>query len=220
MLKNISEAKFNKALIPIAQRLMEPEIQKQITFDAYFTDVLLHEMAHGLGPGMITVNGRQTEVSRELKELYPAIEECKADIVGLVNSFFLINKGVLPKAMADQIPAAYTAGIFRAVRFGSEEAHGKGVLLAFNYLRAKGAITYNTATKRYGVNYKIFPNGVRELARELLEAQAQGSYDTSKQLLDTYGVMNAEIKEAIGKLKDLPVDIRPHFTILNKMQQW
>ncbi len=220
MLKNVGQAKFEKILLPIARLAVEPALLPRITFDTYFTEALLHEMAHGVGPGKITVDGRETEVNRELKELYPAIEECKADIVGLLNGAYLLKRKVLPREMAKQLPAAYLAGVFRAVRFGAEEAHAKGVLLAFNYLVKAGAITYNGKSGRYGVNYKTFDKGVRDLSRELLMVQALGSYAEAQKLLQTYGEVAPEMQRVLDSLEDLPVDIRPRYTIEQKMASW
>ncbi len=220
MLKNVTEAKFNKVLIPIAKRAIAPKLLDLVQFDAYFTDILLHEVAHGMGPGKITVEGRKTEVNRELKELYPAIEECKADIVGLVNGAKLVKKGALPRKMAKQLPACYLAGIFRAVRFGVEEAHAKAVLLGFNYLLKHKAITYNSICECFDIDYKRFNKTVTELARELLLVEAKGSYAGAQALLKQYGGVSPEMKKVLDKLASLPVDIRPQFTILEKMKGW
>ena len=220
MLKNVTEAKFNKVLLPIAKQVVDEKLLAQITFDTYFTDILLHEMAHGMGPGQITVDGRKTSVNAELKELYPAIEECKADIVGLVNGAFLVGKGALPKEMAQQLPVTYLAGVFRAVRFGTEEAHGKAVLIAFNYLFKGGAFTHDGKTGRFGVNHDLFDKKARELAGELLLLQARGSYADARQLIETHGTVTPQMKQALARLGDVPVDIRPRYTILEKMKAW
>ena len=220
LLKNHSEAKFNKVLVPIAKRVIDEKALADITFDAYFSDILLHEMAHGIGPGKIKVDGKETSVNKELKEIYRALDECKADIVGLINGEYLVKKKALPKAFHKQIPVTYLAGIFRAVRFGTESAHARGVLLAFNYLRDKGAIDHDAKTGRFSINMKKFYGAVRELARELLLAQAKGSYKDAKALLDKYGVVRPEMKAALDHLTDVPVDIRPRYTILDKMKSW
>ena len=220
LLKNHSEAKFNKVLIPIARRVVDEKEFANITFDTYFSDILLHEMAHGIGPGKIKVDGRTTSVNRELKELYPAFEECKADVVGLLNGEYLIKKKALPRTMLKQLPPTYLAGIFRAVRFGVEEAHAKGVLLAFNYLMDKGAITHDDKTKRFSVDHKVFFKAIRELSRELLMVQARGSYKEAKALLDKYGVVRPQMKAALAGLTDVPVDIKPSYPILEKMKSW
>jgi len=220
MLKNVIEAKFNQVLIPIAKKLVDPALLEHVRFDPYFTQILIHELAHGMGPGKIEVDGRRTDVNKELKELYPGIEECKADIVGLVNGAYMIEKGHLPKEMKTQLPATYVAGVFRSIRFGTEEAHAKAVLLSFNYLREQGAVTYDEETERFGVNYETFDAKVRDLARELMLLQAKGSYDAAKAMLEKYGHATPEIKKALAKLGDVPVDIRPEYTIVEKMESW
>jgi hypothetical protein len=218
LLKNVIEAKFNKVLVPIAQRLLAPELLPRVQFDPYFTEILIHELAHGMGPGKIVVDGRATEVSRELKELYPAIEECKADILGLVNGFELVDMGLLPQEMTAQLPATYVAGVFRAVRFGVEEAHGKAMLTSFNYLREKGAVVRDPASGRYSVNYDRFRAQARELARELMMVQARGSYAEAKAMLEKYGEPDEELRADLAKLDGIPVDIRPQYTVLEQMK--
>jgi hypothetical protein len=220
MLKNVTEAKFNRVLVPIAKQAIDEKLLERVDFDTYFTEILLHEMAHGMGPGQIKVEGRETSVNAELKELYPAIEECKADITGLVNGAFLIKKGALPKEMAERLPATYLAGVFRAVRFGTEEAHGKAVLVAFNYLFRKGAITFDDKTGRFGVTYERFDKVVRELDGELLLLQAKGSYADAKKLIEDYGTVQPQMKQVLGRLTGVPVDIRPRYTIEQKMKAW
>jgi hypothetical protein len=220
MLKNVTEAKFQKALVPIAGQVLDQKLLGLVDFDTYFMEILLHEIAHGMGPGEIKLDGRKTTVNAELKDLYPIIEEAKADITGLVNGAYLIKKGALPKKMARQLPATYVSGVFRAVRFGTEEAHAKAVLLGFNYLRKAGAITYDPKTQRFGVNYRLFNAKVRALCGELLLVQAKGSYAGAKQLIDAYGHATPEIRQAIERLGEVPVDIRPRYTILDKMKSW
>jgi hypothetical protein len=220
MLKNVTEAKFNKVLIPIAQHILEPKLLSDVVFDSYFTDILLHEIAHGMGPGEITVGGRQSSVNKELKELYSALEECKADIAGLVNGLYLIKRGALPKTMRKQLAPTYVAGTFRAARFGAEAAHARAVLIGFNFLRENGAITYNRQTKRYGVDYRKFERGVRALAKILLLIQARGDYAGAKALLQRYGHVSAEMKGLLDTLNGIPVDIRPSYAILDKMTGW
>ena len=220
MLKNVTEAKFNKVLVPIAKQVVDDKLLELVDFDTYFTEILLHEMAHGMGPGEITVHDRKTSVNAELKELYPAIEECKADIVGLVNGAYLIKKGALPKEMERRLPATYLAGVFRAVRFGTEEAHGKAVLVAFNYLFKGGALTFDQATGRFSVSYELFDKRVRKLAGELLLLQAQGSYADAKKLIETHGQVSPQMQATLSRLTGVPVDIRPRYTILTKMRTW
>ena len=140
MLKNVHEAKFEKLLKPIAEIVIEPEQLKYVTFDAFFNHTLMHEMSHGVGPGYIKVNGKETEVKKELKETYSTIEECKADILGMYNNLFMIEKGVYPKEMENEVWVTFLAGAFRSMRFGIGEAHGGGNAIIYNYLLEKGAL--------------------------------------------------------------------------------
>ena len=118
MLKNVAQAKYDKLLVPIAKIVLDPDQLQYVTFNSFFTHSLMHEMSHGIGPGFITVNGRKTEVRKELMETYATIEECKADILGMYNNLFMIEKGVFPESFEKETYATFLAGIFRSVRFG------------------------------------------------------------------------------------------------------
>ena len=138
MLKNLHEAKFEKLLNPIAEIVLDKDQLPYVTFDGFFNHTLMHEMSHGVGPGIITVNGRKTEVKKELKETYSTMEECKADILGMYNNVFMVDKGVYPKKFIKELYVTFLAGIFRSVRFGVNEAHGGGNAIIYNYLLEKG----------------------------------------------------------------------------------
>ena len=141
MLKNVQDAKFAKILTPISKVVLTPEDQKDLAFEAFFTHILVHELMHGLGPHNITVGGRQTTVRQELKETSSAIEEAKADISSLFAIQYLIDKGVLPKSLERQLYTTFLASTFRSIRFGINEAHGRGIAIQLNYLLDKGAVT-------------------------------------------------------------------------------
>ena len=148
MLKNVHEAKFEKLLKPIAEIVLDSDQLKYVTFDAFFNHTLMHEMSHGVGPGFIKVNGRDTEVKKELKETYSTMEECKADILGLYNNIFMIEKGVYPKSIEKDIWVTFLAGAFRSMRFGISEAHGGGNAIIYNYLLEKGGFVFDEATTK------------------------------------------------------------------------
>jgi len=218
MLKNVGEAKFNKSLIPIARTLVDPELTQRIDFEAYFNDILMHEMSHGLGPGVIALpDGTKTTVNLALKETYSAIEECKADVLGVHNTLYLVSRGIFPADLRPRTEATSLAGIFRSVRFGVEEAHGKANIVEFNFLREEGAYTFDPATGRFGVNSSKFPDAIRKLARRLLTIQGEGDYEGAKTLLDRYGQMTDEVDAALGRLAHVPVDIRPIYTLGEKL---
>ncbi|HKI80742.1 MAG TPA: hypothetical protein VKA04_03770, partial [Pseudodesulfovibrio sp.] len=224
LLKNVAEAKFKKILLPIAKRMMVKEQIPLVTFDAFFTNTLTHESAHGLGPGMITVkqDGKdvKTDVNKALKDLYPTIEEAKADILGLYNSPLLIAKGALPGSLSKQVYASYLAGFFRSVRFGASEAHGRANLISFNYLMEKKGIALDPKTHKYRVNYDKIAAAVKALASDLLAIQARGDYAAAKAFIEKYGNLSEGMKAALKRLEGVPVDIRPEYTVLRKMKSW
>ena len=218
MLKNVHEAKFEKLLKPIAEIVLEPEQLKYVTFDAFFNHTLMHEMSHGVGPGFIKVNGKDTEVKKELKETYSTMEECKADILGMYNNIFMIEKGVYPKESENQVWVTFLAGAFRSMRFGIGEAHGGGNAIIYNYLLEKGGFVFDESNKKVRVDFeKIYP-ALKELCNLVLTIQAEGNYQGAKDLIAKYAVNSPTIETLRIKLENLPVDIKPVFAIEEKLK--
>jgi len=211
-LKNMMEAKFQKSLIPIAGRILSAEDAAKVTFDAYFTEVLLHEICHVLGVNTITMpDGSQTTVGKALKDLNTPIEESKADVTGIASVPFLAAKGLIPKEREAEIYTTYLAGMFRSMRFGTTEAHGLGVLIQWNFLREKGAFVQDIATGQFRVDPAKIKGAVAELARALLILEGDGDYAAARAFVDRYGKMDEATKRTIGGLADIPVDIAPLF---------
>ena len=218
MLKNVHEAKFEKLLKPIAEIVLDPEQLNEVTFDAFFNHTLMHEMSHGVGPGFIKVNGKDTEVKKELKENYSTMEECKADILGMYNNIFMIEKGVYPKESEKQVWVTFLAGAFRSMRFGIGEAHGGGNAIIYNYLLEKGGYAYDEGTQKVKVDFeKIYP-ALKELCNLVLTIQAEGNYQGAKDLIAKYAVNSPTIETLRKKLDTLPVDIKPVFEIEEKLK--
>ncbi len=213
MLKNVQDAKFNKTLIPISRVVLNPAQQRNLAFEAFFTHILTHELMHGLGPHNITVRGEQTTVRKQLKELYSAIEEAKADITGLWALQYLIDKGVVDRELQRTLYTTNLASMFRSVRFGITEAHGRGVAMQFNYLTDEGAIRFNDKTGTFSVNEAKIKDAVRKLTNEILTIEAEGSYDKAKALLEQYALIRPPMKSALDRLKVVPVDIEPIFPL-------
>lgn len=213
MLKNVQDAKFSKTLIPISRVVLNPAQRATLTFESFFTHILCHELMHGLGPHNITLNGEETTVRKQLKELYSAIEEAKADMTGLWALQYLIDKGVFDKSMERSLYTTYLASMFRSVRFGITEAHGRGVALQFNYLTDEGAIKFNDATGTFSVEDSRIKEAVRKLTHDLLTIEAEGSHSKAKEMLDKYAVIRPPMKQALDKLKSVPVDIEPVFPL-------
>lgn len=213
MLKNVQEAKFNKTLVPISKVVLDPAKHSDLSFDAFFTHILAHELMHGLGPHNIKVGGKETTVRLQLKELYSAIEEAKADATGLWALQYLLDKGVVDRAMERTMYTTFLAGIFRSVRFGITEAHGKGVALQFNYLVDEGAIRVNEAAGTFSIDPARIKEAVRKLTRDLLTIEAEGSYEKARALLDKYAVIRPQMQKALDRLDQVPVDIEPAFPL-------
>jgi len=213
MLKNVQDAKFNKTLIPISRVVLAPAQQKNLAFDAFFTHILMHELMHGLGPHNITVDGRATTVRLQLKDKYSAIEEAKADMTGLWALQYLIDKGVIDRQMQRTLYTTYLASMFRSVRFGITEAHGRGVAMQFNYLTDEGAIKFNDKTGTFSVDETKIKDGVRKLTHELMTIEAEGSYEKAQAILEKYALIRPQMKSAFDKLTNVPVDIEPIFPL-------
>jgi hypothetical protein len=213
MLKNVQQEKFQQTLIPIAHVVLAPADERALSFDTFFTHILMHELMHGLGPHNINAGGRDTTVRMQLKELYSAIEEAKADISGLWALQYLIDKGVMPKSLERALYTTYLASTFRSVRFGITEAHGKGIAVQFNYLMDKDAIRYNERAGTFSINPARVKEAVRDLTHDIMTLQAEGSYDKAKAMLDTYGVVRPPMQRALDRLGNVPVDIEPIYPL-------
>ena len=217
LLKNVNEAKFSQLLRPIASRVLAPEQQSFVSFDAFFNHVLMHEMSHGIGPGYIVVDGRKTEVREELRETYSTIEECKADVLGMYNNIFMIEQGEFSQEFENQVWSTFLAGTFRSVRFGVNEAHGAGNAIIFNYLLEKGAYRYNADQQTVEVNFDTIYDELESLIHKILMIQATGDYQGAAELIEQYGAMSPTMESLVEKLDDLPVDIKPVYEIHERM---
>jgi len=213
MLKNVQEAKFNTILKPIAKVVVDPRQQSLIAFEPFFTHILAHELMHGLGPHTLTLNGRETTVRQEMKEIGSALEEAKADISSLFALQYLMDKGYIDKEKERQLYVTYLASMFRTVRFGLNDAHGKGMVLQFNYLVDKGGIVFDKSRRSYMVDFEKIKPAVRQLTGEIMTIQAEGNYDRAKTLLKRYSALPAEMQSLLKKLTTIPVDIQPMFPL-------
>ena len=213
MLKNVTQAKYEQVSIPIMARVLSEEDQKRVSFDAFFNHIVLHEMCHGIGPGKIVLDGKETTVGKALKDTYSVLEEAKADVVGLYLFPLMIEKRVFDAGLQDQLYASFVGGIFRSVRFGVGSAHGGANVITLNYLLEKGGIAYDDASGRFSVNYAKIEGAVRDLARDILMIQALGDYAGARAFLAKYRHVAPSLKKALGMLEDIPVDIRPIFAV-------
>jgi len=210
MLKNNQEAKFRMVLQPISKVALAAADQGKVAFDAFFTHILMHELMHGLGPHSITVGGRATNVRQELKETYSAIEEAKADVSGLFALQYLVDHGKLDKAFDDTMYITYLASMFRSIRFGINEAHGRGVAIQLNYFLDHGGVTV-ASDGTFAVNPARIRQNVIDLTRDIMTLQAVGDHAAATQMISTLGVVRPQVQAVLDRLRDVPVDIEPRF---------
>ncbi|MEO8077844.1 MAG: hypothetical protein ABI818_16075, partial [Acidobacteriota bacterium] len=201
---------------PISKVALPAADQKNVSFEAFFTHILMHELMHGLGPHNITVGGRATTVRQELKDTYSAIEEAKADASGLWALRQLAERQLIDPAIRKTMYTTFLASAFRSIRFGVNEAHGRGIAVQLNYLLDAGA-------------FKVLPGGaftvddakigeaVTALTREIMTIEAEGSYAKAKELIERLGVVRPQVQKVLDRLASVPVDIEPRFTTADKL---
>ena len=216
MLKNVQDAKFAKILTPISAVVLTGADRRDVSFEAFFTHILMHELMHGLGPHAVTGGGQQTTVRQALRDTSSYMEEAKADVSGLWALHALIDKGVLPKRLERSIYTTFLASMFRSIRFGINEAHGKGVAIQLNYLLDHGGIVAR-ADGTFTVDHSRIRDGVTALTREIMTIQAQGSYEQAKALGERLGVVRPAVARALEKLSSVPVDIEPRFVTADQL---
>ncbi|MGE6449904.1 dipeptidyl-peptidase 3 family protein [Pseudoalteromonas tetraodonis] len=205
-LKNAMRAKFDKILVPIAEQLIVPEQRKHITFDAFFANTMFHEVAHGLGIKN-TITGKGT-VRQSLQEHASALEEGKADILGLYMVEQLLKKGEITEGTLEDYYTTFMAGIFRSVRFGASSAHGKANMIRFNFFAQEGAFSKNE-DGLYSINMDKMGDAMAKLSRLILTLQGDGDYEKVDQLIATHGDIKAELAKDLEKLSkaNIPVDV-------------
>ena len=214
MLKNVQEAKFRKTLVPISQVALSAADRRQVSFDAFFTHILMHELMHGLGPHQ-TAEG--ATVRKAMQEAGSALEEAKADISGLFALQLLVDKGALDRSLERTMYVSFLASAFRSIRFGTNEAHGKGVALQLNTLLDAGAVRVAPDGTLAVVPERI-RQAVAKLTGEIMTLQASGDVERAREWLRKLGVVRPEVKRVLDKLAGVPVDIEPRFTAADKLR--
>ena len=206
-LKNAMRAKFDRIMLPIGKELIAEDQQEHIEFDSFFANVMFHEVAHGLGVKN-TVNGRGT-VRDALKEQAGALEEGKADILGLYMITRLQEQGELPDVDLDDNYVTFLAGIFRSIRFGAASAHGRANAAELSFLEERGAFTRDSATGRYRVDFPRMRAAVDSMAGLILRLQGDGDYEGVKRFMAERGKLPATLQGDLDRLgtAGIPVDI-------------
>ena len=206
-MENVIHAKFDKILVPVANELIAPEQLQHVTFDAFFQNTMFHEVAHGLGIKN-TVNRKET-VRRVLKDYASSFEEGKADVLGLYLVEWLADHGEFDKSKLMDNYVTFLASIFRSVRFGASDAHGKANMVRFGFFMDMGAFTRDPITGKYSVNPEKMRAAVQALSAKLLTIQGNGDYAAAKKLTDSQGVISPQLQTDLERLSkdNIPVDI-------------
>jgi hypothetical protein len=205
-LRNAMQAKFDKILVPIADKLIAEELQAHITFNAFFSNIMFHEVAHGLGIKN-TLDGRGT-VREALREHSSALEEAKADVLGLYMITELFDRDELHEGEILDHYVTFLAGIFRSVRFGATSAHGRANMIQFNHFSERGAFARGH-DGRYRVDLERMREAVGELAGRILMIQGDGDHSGAGALLESHGVIRPELAEELARINaaGIPVDV-------------
>ncbi|GHA96494.1 hypothetical protein GCM10009069_19410 [Algimonas arctica] len=209
ILSNVLGAKYDRILAPIGERVLVSD-QAALTAKKWMSNnTLFHELSHSLGPGVITVDGRETEVRLELKDLYSGIEEGKADVMGAYNILYMMDEGELDAADRNAFLATYFTGKFRSMRFGTGAAHAKGAAYQYSYYREVGAVEWLPEQERFRIDFDKLAQAISDLTGKVVMLQGDGNYAAAKAFMDKYAVLDAEAEIVLGNLNDIPYDIRP-----------
>jgi hypothetical protein len=207
--KNFMDARVDHVILPIARRLMRQDQVGLATADGYMTTTLMHEISHGLGPSFSRTAAGRRDIREAIGPAFGGLEEAKADIVGLYALRWLADHGKFPATKLAECYVSEVAGIFRTVRFGVAEAHGRAEIMEFNFLTERGAITFDQGSGRYAVDVAHMPEAIAALAKELLEQEAAGDRARVEAWFARYGAMPPQLAQALERVRDVPVDFDP-----------
>lgn len=211
LLNNVLGAKFDLILAPMAEHILVPGQAALLVKKYMAMETLFHELSHSLGPGTIMKDGVETTVNAELKELYSGIEEGKADVMGVYNILYLMDRGELPMEEKDSLLATYFVGLFRSMRFGIDEAHGRGAAYQYTYFKEKGAFSVDPGNGLYIVDFAVLEQAITDLVHDIVVLQGNGDYQAAAAFLDQYAKTDDAFDAAVDRLSDIPVDIQPEY---------
>src|SRR5260370_22112576 len=196
---------------------MRPAQAAQGAGDGDLAGTLVHESSHGLGRVFARKKGRQLDISEAIGRAFSGLEEAKADVTGMFGLEWLMDHGALPKQRSQEYYASYVAGIFRTLRFGTGEAHGRAEMMEFNYLLEQKAIS-RESDGRYAIDYVHIPEVIARLAKQLLDMEATGDRARAEAWFAKYDKMPAELKSALATTSYIPVDIYPKFSFPDNVE--
>jgi hypothetical protein len=213
LLRNLIETKFDRIMKPIGMKVLDPSLHDRLAGDAFFDQVLFHELSHSLGPAFTKVDGKEVDVRIALGPAYTALEECKADAMGAYNVLFMIEQGQLPADSREKVLTSYFAGLFRSVRFGVAEAHGQGAAIQINRYLEGGGAAFDASKGAFTIDFAKLEENIGTLVHDLVMLQHEGDKTKAEAFIAQYGVMSKAMEVALAGLEGIPVDIRPVYPV-------
>jgi hypothetical protein len=214
--KNFMDARVDDIILPVAQILMKPDQAAKATAEGYMASTLLHEISHELGPAFARRAGKRVDIREAIGPAYSGLEEAKADVTGMFGLKWLVDHAFLPKERLPEYYASYVAGIFRTLRFGTGEAHGRAEMMEFNYLQENGALAF--ADGRYTIDYQRIPAVLEQLCKRLLEMEDSGDRAGAEAWFTKYDKIPGELAKALTATASIPVDVDPVFSFPDRIQ--
>jgi len=212
--KNMFEARFNAIITPVSKKLIDESQISYLSDEGFFQFVLMHEICHAIGPRTVKVGDKKgMAVNAAIGPNYSALEECKADVSGLYSLAYLIDLGVVDASKEKNFYVSYLGSLFRSVRFGLHQAHAKAAAIALNFLRENGALSYDSNSNRWAVNFDEFRQGIKLLTAELLILEGDGLNENVVEFFNKWAVMTPPLQASLKKVNDLPIDVLPQYSI-------
>lgn len=215
--KNFMDARVTYIILPVARKLMEPKQAAKVSGEAYLLGTIMHEICHGLGPSFARTPAGKVSIREAIGPGYSSLEEAKADVTGMFALKWMVDHDALPRNKLPEYYTSYVGDLFRAVRFGTAEAHGQAEMMEFNYFSERGAIVRN-ARGRYAIDYEKMPDVVADLTKELLEIEATGDRSRAENWFKKYGTMPEELNASLKAASAVPVDIDPVFSFAERVR--
>lgn len=212
--KNMLKARYNTIIRPVALRLLHPEQLQYLTNDGFFQFVLMHEICHALGPRVVkTGPGKGEPINTAIGPDHSALEEAEADLAGLHSLVYLMDRGVVDRAREKEFFVSYLGALFRTIRFGIGEAHGKAAAISLNYLVAEGAIVYDASVRRWSIDFDRIRGGVERLTRELIVLEGDGDPAAVKDFFARWVTMTDALSASLAVADDIAIDVLPAYSV-------
>lgn len=212
--KNMFEARFNAIIKPVSMKLIDESQLPYLSTEGFFQFVLMHEICHAIGPREVKVGLKKgTPCNAAIGPNYSPLEECKADIAGLLSLKYLMDKGIVDVNKTKNFYVSFLGSLFRSIRFGLAEAHAVAAAIALSYLYKNGGIKFDSTSQRWSIDFNNFESCIRNLSKELLMLEGNGDNIKVQKFFDKWAKIIPEVQSSLDRVKDLPIDVLPKYSI-------